>query len=471
MPYLTGHTYGVITRSKITYLFFLALFICACSSCKKTVTSSATVPPATPTDSSGQYGTPFSGVPDLKDIVMYEVNIRAFSAADNFAGIEPRLDSIKALGVNVIWLMPTYPVGTDNSPYCVQNYFVVNPEFGSLGDLQNFVSLAHAKGMAVILDWVTDGTSFNSNWIYFGYKSWYVLNAAGAIQANPDYADIAALNYNSKDMENALISGMQYWLQKANVDGFRCDNADNDPSSFWTMAIDSIRKSGHKLILLAESNNTDKFASGFQMNYGWTYLTALKNVFGSGASAATLATANATENSGTIPGTCMLRFITNHDEDRNPGTPLQLFGGLPGSMAAYVLAATMGGVPLIYDGQEVGCPISLDIFDTKTVIDWTANSATTGAYEQLMAFRNANDAVKEGAITYFGNSDVAVFEKAIAGDTMLVVVNVRNVSKTYTLDAPLKNTAWYDGMNNSASINLGTSLSLAPYQYLILKKQ
>jgi len=442
------------------------LLICIFACCKKSNNNgAATTPPPTATDTS------FTGVPDVKDIVMYEVNFRAFSAADNFAGVEARLDSIKALGVNVIWLMPTYPVGPDNSPYCVEDYRLVNPEFGTLGDLQAFVSMAHAKGMAVILDWVTDGTSFNSIWIALGNKSWYLLDASGQIEPMATYNDIAALNYNNTTMEATLIQDMEYWIQTANVDGFRCDNADNDPESFWTMALDSLAKMNRKLVLLAESNNTNKFASGFQMDYGWNYLSALTSVFGSGASAAKLGSANAAENAGTLPGTYMLRMTSNHDIDRSSGTPLQLFGGIQGSLAAYVLTATMGGVPLIYDGQEVGCPLSLQIFNTSTVIDWTANNSMSGAYEQIIAFRNANDAVKEGAITLYGSNDVAVYEKTIAGDTALVIVNVRNTTETYALDAPLQNTAWYDGLNNNTTLILGTSVSLAPYGYMLLKKQ
>lgn len=66
------------------------------------------------------------------------------------------------MGVNVIYLMPIYPVGTlkaFNSPYCIKNNEAVGSEFGTLTDLRNLVDGAHSRGMAVILDWITDGTS------------------------------------------------------------------------------------------------------------------------------------------------------------------------------------------------------------------------------------------------------------------------------------------------------------------------
>ena len=95
-----------------------------------------------------QYGTPFTNVPDPRDVTIYQVNMRAFSKEGNFKGVLPRLDSIKALGANVIYLMPHYPVGkvrAVNSPYCIQDYKAVNPEFGTLEDLREVVDGAYQE--------------------------------------------------------------------------------------------------------------------------------------------------------------------------------------------------------------------------------------------------------------------------------------------------------------------------------------
>src|ERR1700744_5766832 len=126
---------------------------------------------------------------------MYEVNIQTFTPA-NFQGVEARLDSIKALGVNVVWLMPTYPIGvlkSIGSPYCVKDYNSVNPEFGSLSDLRAYVDKAHSLGMAVIMDWVANDTSWDATWIT--NKSWFLQDGNGNIIEPPgtNYADVAAL--------------------------------------------------------------------------------------------------------------------------------------------------------------------------------------------------------------------------------------------------------------------------------------
>ena len=118
-------------------------------------------------------------MPANDDVIMYEVNLRAFSSQGNLQGVISRLDNIKALGVNVIWLMPIYPIGTINSvnsPYSISDYRAVNPEFGTLEDLRQLTDAAHQKGIAVILDWVANHTAWDHPWIEV-HKDWYTQNA------------------------------------------------------------------------------------------------------------------------------------------------------------------------------------------------------------------------------------------------------------------------------------------------------
>ncbi len=211
-------------------LLMLNLFGTGCS--KSTHTDPKPLPAVRPADTYQDppaYAAPFTGVPDTKDIVMYEVNLRAFSQQHNFAGVQARLDSIKALGVNVIWLMPIYPVGQLKSagglgsPYAVKDYTAVNNEFGTLDDLRTLVSEAHKRKLTVILDWVADHTSWDNSWI--SNKSWYQQDASGNIISPPgtNWADVAGLNYNSSAMRTAMIRALKYSVLAANVDGYRCD--------------------------------------------------------------------------------------------------------------------------------------------------------------------------------------------------------------------------------------------------------
>src|SRR5450755_4183735 len=142
-----------------------------------------------------QYGTPFTNVPDPRDVTIYQVNMRAFSATHNFQGVTARLDQMKALGANVIYLMPVYPVGvlkSVNSPYCISNLDTVATEFGTLADLRSLVDGAHSRNMAVILDWVANQTSWDHAWIT-QHPDWYQHDGSGNIIQLAAYSDVAAL--------------------------------------------------------------------------------------------------------------------------------------------------------------------------------------------------------------------------------------------------------------------------------------
>ena len=195
--------------------------------------------PITPTPTGPQqYGTPLSNVPNVDKATIYEVNLRAQSSEGNLQGVIAKLDHIKSLGTNIIWLMPIYEQGQINSvgsPYCVKNYEKISPEYGSLADLRALTDQAHALGMAVILDWVANHTAWDHPWIT-SHPEWYTQNSSGQIIIPPgtNWNDVADLNFEQAAMRKEQIAAMKYWVLEANVDGFRCDYADGVPFDFWS---------------------------------------------------------------------------------------------------------------------------------------------------------------------------------------------------------------------------------------------
>jgi glycosidase len=320
----------------------------------------------------------------------------------------------------------------------------------------------------VILDWVANHTAWDNPWIV--NTTWYTRNQSGAITHPPgtNWLDVADLDYSNNAMRRAMINAMKYWILAANIDGYRCDYADGVPYDFWKQAIDTLNAiPGRDLVLLAEGARKDHFTAGFQMNYGWDYFGGLVSVFKDGQASSGLSAIDADETFNMPAGTYRLRFTANHDEVAWNDTPLGLFGGLDGSMAAFVLAAYMGGVPLIYNGQEVGCPVKLPFF-SRSPIDWTTNPDMTRAYKKLLAFRQGSAAVEEGTLEDYSNQDIAAFKRKAGAEEVVVLVNTRNTTVNYTLPAALVNTNWVDALSN-APVTLATNLSLAPYSYLLLK--
>jgi 1,4-alpha-glucan branching enzyme len=419
-----------------------------------------------------QYGTPFSPIPNTEDIIMYEVNMRAFGTNSQFQNVINRLDEIKSLGINTIWLMPIYPIGSINSvnsPYCVKNYKEVSSEYGNLTSLRELTSQAHQKGMTVILDWVANHTSWDNPWIT-AHSDWYTKNSSGQIihPAGTNWTDVADLNFDNQAMRLEMIDAMKYWVLEANVDGFRCDYADGVPFEFWQQAISSLNTIPNRdLIFLAEGDRADHFTAGFQMNYAWDFYNRIRYVFNLEEDANNLLIINTLEYNNVPQGKHKLRFTTNHDETAWNATPMTLFNGKDGALAASVATIFINGVPLFYTGQEVGRQSTVSFFNNSP-IDWNTNPDMFTGYKNIMNFYKTSDASKKGALDNYSTNHIISFKKTFGSEEILILDNLRNSSKTYSIPTSLQNTTWTNALTNT-TVTLNTTINLNAYQYLILK--
>lgn len=456
-----------------TFLIIGTWLLVSCGKNDFTPYTPPVTPPVTVDSIPAQYGTPFSEVTDRQNAVIYQVNMRAFSAAGNFAGVTARLDSIKALGANIIYLMPIFPVGTVkavNSPYCIKDYKAINTEFGTLGDLRMLVDAAHSRKMSVMLDWVANHTAWDHSWIT-DHKDWYLQDGTGTIVSPPGtgWLDVAQLNFSNAAMRLEMIKSMKYWVYTANVDGFRCDYTDGPPVDFWKQAIDTLRNiTSHKLLILAEGQRSTNFSAGFDYNFAFGFFGNLKSVYSNNKSVLSIDSVNTAEYSNASNGQQVVRYITNHDVNGSDGTPLELFGGANGSMAAFAVVALMKSVPMIYNGQEVGNTTRLTFPFTSTKVNWSGNYPMEADYKKMIAFRNSSTAIRSGTLTSYSSADVCAFTKIQGTERVLVIANLRNSTINYSVPAALQNSDWQDVMN-SGNKTISTQVSLPPYAYFILK--
>jgi glycosidase len=421
-----------------------------------------------------QYGTPFAGVPDTRDVNMYQVHTRIFSSAGNFQGVISRLDQIRALGVNTIYLMPHYPMGTDSrasgSPYCIKDFKGVGAEYGTLADLRQLVDGAHARGMAVLLDFIVNQTSFDHPWIT-QHPDWYLRDGSGNIIAL--FPDVAALDMNNTAMRAAMIDNMRYWIFAANVDGFRCDFANNAPVSFWSAVISNLRGiTSHKLLMLAEGDRPENFQAGFDMNFGdkW-FWDALRPVT-TGTSVSQFQTTTNTEYALANSTQQVARYTTNHDVvGRNdiPILPFQLFQNHNGVVANFLVCAYMRGVPFLMSGQEVDFSsyVAYPWYNPK--INWGANTGAAADFTKILNFRTASTAIRRGTMTNYSNNDVCAFTKINGSDKVVVMVNMRNNSASFVIPSAMAG-SYTDAYTNAAvTLTAGATQSLTNYQYRVLK--
>ena len=370
--------------------------------------------------------------------------------------------------------MPIFPVGSlnsVNSPYCIKDYKSVNNEFGSLADLRTIVDSAHKKDISVILDWLANHSSLDNSWIT-SHKDWYLQDGKGNVLSPPGmgWNDVAQLNFNNAVMRLEMIRCMKYWVFTANVDGFRCDYADGPPVDFWKQAIDSLRNiTTHNLLLLAEGNRTSNFTVGFDFNFGFSFYEQLKTIYSNNNNVQLIDNLNNSEYNFATNGQQVVRYTSNHDVNSSDGTPMDLFGGKRGAMAALAVISYMKSVPMIYNGQEVGAASKILFPFTSVKINWTVNSEVNAEYKRILAFRNSSNAIRRGKLISYSSADICSFTKEVNGEKVLVMANLRNSSNDYILPLPLANTIWTDVMNGG-NLSLAKQVTLQPYSYLVLKQ-
>ena len=404
----------------------------------------------------------------LSEVVLYEVFVRDYSVPGTFDGIRVDLDRIRDMGVNAIWLMPVHPVGqvnangTHGSPYAVADYRDVHPEMGTLDNFKQLVDAAHERGMAIILDWVANHTAWDNPWIV-DHPDWYSTDGSGNIIHPPgtNWLDVADLNYDSGDMQAAMLSAMKFWVNDVGVDGFRFDYAAGVPADFW-QAVHS-EWSGDELILLAEGEEEWLHTqAGFDLSYSWTGLTALKQVLVNQESAYRVGEAFLTEQTWLPEGDLRLRFSSNHDETSWEAPAAVLYGGIEEAKVAQGISAFLPGVPMFYNGQEVGSIQYLNLFE-KIPLDWTTHPDMEIWYSKLFGARSTHPALIDGEITFRWLSNVFVADRSTAsGRRALLVANVRSSFQSPNLEM------YGDSMDDLVDIFTGdsfsTDLQLAPYE-------
>ncbi len=301
---------------------------------------------------SDYFGTPALKSADwVKDAVIYSVYLRSFSREGTFAALEKRLPELQELGATVLWLLPIHPVGEKyrkgslGSPYSVQDYYAVNPEFGTMNDFRHLVAAVHKIGMKIIIDMVANHTSWDSKLVK-EHPDWIVKDASGKIiPANPDWTDVVKLDYSRPALRKYMIDMMCWWVRDVGIDGFRCDVAELVPTSFWNEARWRLNKI-KPVMMLSEGSMPEHHVSAFDITYSWNIYDQLLPILSGKRPATTLDQLLRNEYLTFPTGSLRLRFVTNHDKNAWD-SPAVLKFGPAGLKVATVLVNTLPGVPLI----------------------------------------------------------------------------------------------------------------------------
>lgn len=193
-----------------------------------------------------------------KESVVYQIYPRSFCDSNgdgigDLQGIISKLDYIKNLGIDIIWLSPIYQSPNDDNGYDISDYQAIMDEFGTMDDFDRLLSKAHEKGLKIIMDLVVNHTSDEHKWFMESrkskdnpYRDYYIWSEgkdggepnnwgswfggpAWEYDENTDmyYLHIFSkkqpdLNWDNEKVRNAVFEMMTWWLDKG-IDGFRMD--------------------------------------------------------------------------------------------------------------------------------------------------------------------------------------------------------------------------------------------------------
>ena len=416
---------------------------------------------------------------------LYQINQRQYTPEGTFRALEPHLDRLQQMGVSVLWLMPVQPIGrlkrkgSLGSQYSIRDYRAVNPEFGTMADLQHFIAEAHRRKMHVILDWVANHTSWD-NALVQQHPDWYTRDAQGQlVPPVADWQDVVDFDYSRPALRQYMTESMTFWVTEAGFDGFRADVAGMVPTDFWESTRAELEKI-KPVFMLAEwdelhsppflpkgvfSPHTHLLEKSFDANYALRLHYLLDSLAQGRKTTAALPTYFAAERRMYPPGVQLMNFTSSHDVNSWDGTEYERLG--PNAQAVAVVAALLPGIPMVYSGQEAALRKRLRFFD-KDTIAWN-NLPLRDFYTKLLRLHNRHPALRNfdacGAFRLLpAPLGVVAFERRKGAAAVVVVANLTDQPQAVSLPPGPARGELFGGATAGTT---ATSVSVPPHGYQV----
>jgi len=366
---------------------------CATQSAHAPATDHATTSKASPSSESSI----------ARSDVWYEIFVRSWYDTDgdgvgDLNGVTAKLDYLKSLGISGIWLMPINPSPSYHG-YDVNDYYGINPQYGSMADFEHLLTEAHKRGIKVIIDLVINHTSSEHPWFKAAadpadpHHAWYSwadqrtdLQAVSAT-GGPAWhklgeqhyegtftAQMPDLDYDTQAVRTEMLKVGQFWLKKG-ADGFRLDAAQHVYFDFKTQEHDSgvlaknlawwseFRQAAnaidpHAYIVGEVTRDTTAelapwfkpLSAVFDFPLANKLIESAKSEHASDL-ASVLEQTDATLHASTGKHGVDAPFLSNHDQNR---VMSQLDGNPHHMRMAAALLLTLPGQPFVYYGEELG---------------------------------------------------------------------------------------------------------------------
>lgn len=386
-----------------------------------------------------------------RNMVMYSVFVRNFSEEGTFRALRDELGRIKALGVDIIWLMPIHPIGelarkgTLGSPYAIKDYRAIDPALGTMDDFKALVDAIHALDMRCIIDVVYNHTSPDS-WLAEHHPDWFYHKPDGSFGNRiGDWTDVIDLDYSKAALWDYQIETLKLWA--GIVDGFRCDVAPLIPLDFWLRARHEVEQVRPGCLWLSESvepefivdNRSRGVASlsdselfqAFDVSYEYDIFSYFKDYLTGQLPLSEYAAAINRQEAIYPDNFVKLRFLENHDRAR-----AGLMIGDERSLRNWTaFMYFQKGMTLLYAGQEREVRHRPSLFE-KDPVDWQTGKDLSKLLAQLYRIKKDPLLADSRYEVKAAARDVLLAAHSKGERRMLGVFSLRGESVLAPVDAP-----------------------------------
>lgn len=370
----------------------------------------------------------------------------------NLKGIISRLNYIEDLGVNVLWLSPIFK-STSYHGYDIEDYFEIDPIWGSKEDLKELVKKAFVRGIRIILDFVPNHLSYNNPIFQEAlkdekskYREWFIFNG-DTYETFFGVKSMPKINLKNKETKNYIIKAAEYWIKNFGISGYRLDHVTGPDINFWTDYYYSMKSKFPDTFHFGEIVDTplevknyigrldatldfylfkiirDFFIGKKYHSYEFLKIVEMKNKFYNGKIKT-------------------LSFLENHDSNR--------FLWVSKSKKILELASifqfSVNDIPIIYNGQEMGANQFRDIIEgNKTLheyarlpIPWKKQDKDLiDFYKKLVKIRKNHPSLYKGNFKAIP-SQILSFQKEYKDEKFLILINIQEKKEKFKLDGIYK---------------------------------
>ncbi len=373
-------------------------------------------------------------------------------------GIIEKLPYLKDLGVNLIYLTPVFKSNT-NHKYNIEDYFDIDPHFGTIEEAKEMVEKAHNLGIKIVFDAVFNHSGSNffafkdliKNQKESNYKDWYFIDSWPVKKSKNKYytfangaEDMPKLNTNNKEVRDYLLKVGEFWIKEVGIDGWRLDVCDEVGHEFWREFRKKIKSTKSDAIIIGEiMHEANSFLKGDQLDgiMNYPFKNAIIDFFAKGIISGREFLDIMAENRVLYMDSItkqMWNLIGSHDTKR-------IYNECNGNIDKIKLAIAYQflyiGVPYIYYGDEVGLDGAEDPKNRKCMI-WEKdkqNIDLINFYKNLINIRKNNKVLTYGSFEeVYCKNNVIIFKRVLDNQEILCVFNNSDNRTFLNINSKLK---------------------------------